>query len=272
MVDFTMVPEDGAGDHAGGFGRKRDRALIEFPYADLNRSAEMTSALGLAGGKAWIEQTQLAVAMDMTVTGGTFRGRLSAARMFGLIETEGGKVRLADLGIRLLDDATEREAKAEAFLKVPLYRRMYESYNGMPLPPAAAIERQMISVGVPSKQAERARQAFASSAQAAGFIASNGRFCKPTFANAGGQEPSAEQESDGGGAGAGAGGSGAGGNLHPFIQGLLETLPQPGADWSANERADWLNAAATMFKLIYKGGGNVTVKADTQSKTGADHE
>jgi hypothetical protein len=270
MVDFTMVQEDSAGDRGGGSGRKRDRTLIEFPYSDLNRSAEMTSALGLAGGKAWIDQTQLAVAMNMTVTGGTFRGRLSAARMFGFIETEGGKVRLSDLGIRLLDDATEKEAKAEGFLNVPLYRVMYESYNGMPLPPAAAIERQMISVGVPSKQAERARQAFASSAQAAGFIAINGRFSKPTFASVEEPQPSPDkgQDNDGGSAGSGAGG----GNLHPFIQGLLETLPQPGTDWSANERADWLNAAATMFKLIYKGGGNVTVKADTQQKTGADQE
>lgn len=185
-------------------GRKRDRTLIEFPYSDLSRSGELTSALGLAGGKSWIDQTQLAVAMDMTASGGTFRGRLSAAKHFGLVETDGGKVRLSDLGIRLLDDATEKEAKAEAFLKVPLYRAMYDSYNGMPLPPAAAIERQMISVGVPPKQAERARQAFASSAQTAGYIASNGRFSKPTIASA----PVRENGEEGKGGGGGGGGDG----------------------------------------------------------------
>lgn len=165
-----------------GTGRKRERALIEFPYTDIARGGELTTALAQAGGKVWIEQAQLAVAMDMSVNGGTFRGRLSAARMFGFIETEGGKVRLSDLGILFLDEGSTRSALAEAFLRVPLYKAMLESHNGFALPPAAAIERQMQSLGVPSKQAERARQAFASSAQHAGYIASNGRFSKPMVA------------------------------------------------------------------------------------------
>lgn len=175
--------EQGEDQAAGeGSGRKRDRTLIEFPYADLSRSEELAAALAQAGGKVWIEQTQLAVAMDMSSGGGTFRGRLSAAKMFGFIETEAGKVRLSDLGLHLLDEATQRAAKAEAFLKVPLYKAMYDSYNGFALPPPAAIERQMQTLGVPPKQAERARQAFASSAQYAGYIANNGRFSKPTLA------------------------------------------------------------------------------------------
>jgi hypothetical protein len=86
------------------------------------------------------------------------------------------------LGLLLLDDSTSRSALVEAFLRVPLYRALYESYNGFALPPAAALERQMQTMGVPPKQAERARQAFASSAQCAGYIATNGRFSKPTVA------------------------------------------------------------------------------------------
>lgn len=271
MVSDGSAEHEGEFDPAGGGGRKRDRTLIEFPYSDLSRGAEMASALALAGGKVYIDQTQLAVAMDMTVTGGTFRGRLSAARMFGFIETEGGKVRLGDLGIRLLDDETEKQAKVEAFLRVPLYKAMYDSYNGMPLPPAAAIERQMISVGVPTKQAERARQAFAASAQSAGFIASNGRFSKPTFAPQ--DDKKDEKPADTGGGGGGGGGTGSG-SLHPFIQGLLDTLPEPGTEWKAHERADWLTAAATMFKLIYKGGGDVSVsvKSENSGPTGPKTE
>lgn len=179
-----------------GSGRKRDRTLIEFPYTDIARGAELTTALAQAGGKVWIEQAQLAVAIDMSVNGGTFRGRLSAARMFGFIETEGGKVRLSDLGILLLDEGSARSALAEAFLRVPLYKAMFESYNGFALPPAAAIERQMQSLGVPPKQAERARQAFASSAQHASFIAANGRFSKPMVTPV-----SARDDSGGGGLG-----------------------------------------------------------------------
>jgi hypothetical protein len=200
MVDESAVEQ---GDQEAGGGRKRERTSIEFPYTDLNRSAELTATLGETGGKVWIDQKQLAVALDMSVNGGTFRSRLSAAKMFGFVETGNGQVRLSDLGIRLLDESTARAAKVEAFLKVPLYRAMYDSYNGFALPPAAAIERQMISMGVPSKQAERARQAFASSAQAAGYIASNGRFSKPMITPA---EAKEDKPNDLGGNGGGGGG------------------------------------------------------------------
>jgi hypothetical protein len=210
MVEAVTAPENE--QNQGAPGKKRERTAIEFPYADLTRSAELTATLGEAGGKVWIDQTQLAVALDMSANGGTFRSRLSAAKMFGFLETGGGKVRLSDLGIRLLDEATSRAAKVEAFLNVPLYQAMYDSYNGFALPPAAAIERQMASMGVPTKQAERARQAFASSAQAAGFIASNGRFSKPMLAPAEAKDDVADQKGGGGSGGGGAGnGDGGGG-------------------------------------------------------------
>jgi hypothetical protein len=225
----------------GGTGRKRERTAIEFPYADLTRSADLTTALGVAGGKVWIDQTQLAVQLDMSANGGTFRSRLSAARMFGFIETGGGKVRLSDLGIRLLDESTSRAARIEAFLNVPLYRAMYDSYNGFALPPAAAIERQMISMGVPAKQAERARQAFASSAQVAGYIASNGRFSKPMVAPAEVKEEKPEETDGGGGGGGGAGGGGK--DDPPKTTGDLPTLLlellDPSAMTEEEQKAVW---------------------------------
>jgi hypothetical protein len=46
---------------------------------------------------------------------------------------------------------------------------------------------------------------------------------------------------------------------HPFIEGLLQTLPEPHTDWPAQDRAKWLQTAANIFDLIYKGeGGGVT--------------
>lgn len=264
--------QDGEEQTDAGGGKKRDRTLIEFPYTDLQRSHELTRALSEAGGKVWIEQTQLAVALDMSAAGGTFRSRLSAARMFGFVETEGGKVRLSDLGIYLLDESTERAAKADAFLRVPLYKAMYDAYNGFALPPAAAIERQMSSLGVPPKQTERARQAFASSAQSAGFIASNGRFSKPTISPVPAREEATEREHGGGGGGNGNGNVGSGSNggwapappvgnppgggiqpgtYHPLIEGLLITLPKIGQPWSQADRKAWLTTAESIFSLIY---------------------
>jgi hypothetical protein len=203
MGDEAEVEPNAQPDAESGAGRKRDRTLIEFPYTDVARGGELTTALAQAGGKVWLDQAQLAVAMDMSVSGGTFRGRLSAAKMFGFIETEGGKVRLSDLGILFLDEGSARSALAEAFLRVPLYKAMFDSFNGFALPPAAAIERQMQTFGVPPKQAERARQAFASSAQHAGYIASNGRFSKPMVTPVAARD---DEVNTGGGGGSGGGG------------------------------------------------------------------
>lgn len=62
----------------------------------------------------------------------------------------------------------------------------------------------MEELGVPPKQKERARQAFASSAESAGFIAPNGRFSKPALAPPSVTEkPEVKKGGNGGGAGGG---------------------------------------------------------------------
>ena len=41
------------------------------------------------------------------------------------------------------------------------------------------------------------------------------------------------------------------GQLHPFFQGLLEALPEPGADWPLAKREQWLETARNIFALMY---------------------
>ena len=52
--------------------------------------------------------------------------------------------------------------------------------------------------------------------------------------------------------------------LHPFIQGLLDTIPDipnpmEKPEWPVADRAKWLQTAANIFDLIYKGEGGITV-------------
>ena len=50
------------------------------------------------------------------------------------------------------------------------------------------------------------------------------------------------------------------GDLHPFVQGLLKTLPEPETEWPSSARVKWLQTAANIFDLIYKGdGGGIAV-------------
>jgi hypothetical protein len=154
----------------------------------------------------------------------------------------GGKVRLTGLGQRAADPHQQAAARAESFLTVPLYEVIFDKYKGYTLPPPKTLEREMISLGVAPKQGERARRAFERSAQQAGFFA-QGSDClvKPAFKEGLLTKPISWPPKEYGGHG---GDDGEGRDLHPFIRGLLETLPEPRTQWGARDRAKWLNAAA----------------------------
>ena len=55
------------------------------------------------------------------------------------------------------------------------------------------------------------------------------------------------------------GGSGGDFDHDPRIIGLFQKLPEPEADWPAPARLKWLQTAANIFDLLYKGEGGITV-------------
>ena len=72
---------------------------------------------------------------------------------------------LTDLGKRIVDPETHDGARAEAFLRVPLYRAIFDRYRAVKLPPDPGLESEMVGLGVSTKQTERARQVLQRSAQ-----------------------------------------------------------------------------------------------------------
>ena len=126
----------------------------------------------------------------------------------------------------------------------------------------------MVTLGVAGKQADVARQVFMRSAQQAGFFQYGNNRLVPPPVRGGAAAIGTEQKSPppieeheekpparkNGGGGAGGGG---GTEYHPFITGLLTTLPPAGEDWPMDARRKWLLAASTIFEVIYK---------DTESK------
>jgi len=263
--------------------RKRQRSQLAFPYTDMQRAIELAEKLAELGGRGQVELTQLAAALNQTADGGTFRGRMSAARLFGFAESSADTAQLTDLGESVLDSRRAAGAKVTAFLRVPLYERLYSDLQGYPLPPAAVIQRKMVMLGLPAKQVERARQVFASSVEAAGFINANGRFIKPIVAARADPDDADSGDSDdndgsdnlldGNGAdkrrkgGGGSGGNGGGKEYHPLIQGMLETLPAVGEPWPNEQRKAWLTMAESIFAMIYEKVGDVQRPADTNTAT-----
>jgi hypothetical protein len=247
--------------------RKREQSSIQFPYGDLNDAIDFVKAINQVGGQS-CQLEQLAGYLKVAPNGGGFRARLSYPRIFGLAQYErGGTVSLTPLGMRIIDPSQESAARAEAFLNVELYRAIYDKYKGFQLPPPAALEREMVALGVSSKQKDKARQAFDRSAKQAGFYwASNDRLTmpvvkdKPETRPLEGHEEQPESKKKG---------SGGGGGYHPFIEGLLKELPESGAAWPHSKRVKWLRLAANAFDMIYEGEGAIEIR-DISNANGVD--
>lgn len=61
------------------------------------------------------------------------------------------------------------------------------------------------------------------------------------------------------------GGGGGPTDLHPFVVGLLQTLPKPESDWPVEQRVRWLQTASGIFDLIYKGNSGAAITIDVSS-------
>lgn len=250
-------------------GRTNERSAIAFPYMDLDDGIDVAKKLYARRGISSCPLDELAAEMKQTTSSGNFRLKTGTARTFGLVEKDGqSSMKLTDLGCRLVSPDGETAAKADAFLAVPLYNQIYEKYLGKLLPPTKALEREMQTLGVAAKQTDKARMAFYRSARQAGYFNSgDDRLVRPRITASGPaaetldqaaadaplneREPSPKRRN----------GSGSGGGHHPFVEGLLDTLPEPGTVWTIEGRAAWLEAAANIFTLMYKGEGRIAVQA-----------
>jgi hypothetical protein len=253
-----MADNDNAGSVAAEkIGeKKRFRSEIEFPYSDLQSAVELAQTINDRAGSS-ADNEELAVWMGQTAAGGTFRTRLGAAKMFGLIDTGQGRATLTPLGRDALENSgNAHAARITAFLNVELFKAMYDQFKGGALPPPPAIERQVAELGVSPKQKERARQTFMKSAQYAGFIdTSTGRFVKPGIVQKDEGQRQQEKPVECDRQRTGGGGGNENPPIDPIIAGLLARLPKSGDVWPIAERKLWLQLLEGSFQLIYKDAG-----------------
>jgi hypothetical protein len=228
----------------------RQRSTIGFPYADLNAAVDLANAIHDHVGSGDCDDDQLAAWSNQSVKSSGFRTQIYAARMFGVLEGESSRHRLSELGRSIVDPNHTREARAKAFLLVPLYKAIFDSHRGGVIPPTAALEREMVGLGVAEKQKERARQVFERSAEQAGYFEhGRNRLVMPGIAQGSSREDEKPQEESHGG---GNGGGGKEPPIDPIIAGLLARLPPSGEVWPIAERKLWLQLLEGSFQLIYK--------------------
>ena len=258
----------------------KQRSTISFPYMALNDAIELAEAIHGNVGLGECGDDQLAAWTKQSIKSSGFRVQIAAARLFGLITSpSGGTYRLTDLGGSIVDPTQAREARANAFLNVPLYRAVFDKYRGGVLPnQAAAMERELVGLGVSEKVKDRARQTFEKSAEQAGFFAhGRNRLVMPGVAVR--QEnqlppppPAHEEENLGRDSKKGGGGGGDIGDHDPLILGLFRKLPEPEEDWPAKDRLKWLQTAANIFELVYKGEGGIIVSLARAERSPRTHD
>ena len=231
---------------------ERERSKIRFPYINLDETVRLAEMLyNQHGGTC--ELSQLSALLGTTVASSKFRNQISAAKIFGVIEPRSKSVRLTDLGEDVADRDQRDEAKVRAFLSVPLYRELYEKFEGKMLPHDAGVEAEIRTLGVTTKSASKARQVFQRSAASAGFFASGrDRLVKPVVSLGDQAEPKTSELSE-----QAASRDGSEGALdlqagHPdlLLRGLLSKLPHD-KPFTPSERSQWLELARLALDMVY---------------------
>jgi hypothetical protein len=242
---------DGVGDSSskGNF-----RSGISFPYVDLQQAVQLTRA-------AYEEAediSRVAVKLGHSVSSGTFRLKVAAAKLFGLVETGGKKLTPTNIGEQVVRTPGSKRLLAAAFLNVPLYKTIYDKYEGRPLPKPTGLEGFMEAEGVAPKQTDKARRIFARSATHAGFFDMNTEMLVVPADEPGQiqdeaiphdvEPPHGPRRAFGPASNLPLGSKGR------LLDGLFEALPLPGEEWPEHGPdgwKQWLATAEAIFRFVY---------------------
>jgi hypothetical protein len=228
---------------------ERGRSTVTFPYAALADGEAVARELQNYGGAASPED--LANALGQKARSGAFRQKVSSARLFGLVSVARGEVTLKPLGRRILDPERRAEARVQAFLSVPFYKDLFETYRGETLPKPSALDADFVRRGVSPKSASIARQVFMRSAERAGFFlrGPNRLILPPSSASApaaageGDKSPPAENA-------AARDSATAGRILAPALESLWLTLLRDGAEWDAARIKAYVDGARNVYLAL----------------------
>ena len=248
----------------------RGRSTVEFPYFDLDGAVEIAQAIRELGVSS-CEQTSLAAKLSMAPDGGGFRMRIITAKIFNLISygrSSNGIIELTEIGKMIAEPQTEKRGRVDSFMSVSLYKTLFERLKGQTMPPPVAIEGLMQTLGVAPKQKDRARQVFLRSAkQASLFEIAPDRLTYPVMFNTGNATPNSTSEIHEKHKSSDEENKKTHKSLHPFIQGLIQKLPEPDSEWDLVARAKWLTTAANIFDLMYSPGSDTGLKVTLEGST-----
>jgi hypothetical protein len=268
MTQLKAVPEATPDPQLGA---ERRVSGVRFPYYNLDDSITAAKVIyERAGGST--DRAHLAEFLGYKgINNGSFVTRVTSAKLFGLIEQEADQLRVTERGRKIVAPIVPvdaQQAKVDAFLAVDLFRRVFETYNGQPLPQEIGLRRLIESppYSVVAKQVTATVNVMMDSAEQAGFFAHGNRtkMLKPTVGASGAALPPTvhgggasgavlpiDPPAPRGGGGGGNGNGGGGSNIPAAIRGLLDGLPDAGTALPRRKREALVAAFTAAVAWIY---------------------
>ena len=261
MAELKAVKDPGPDKKAG---KERPKSGVAFPYYGLTESIEVAHAIHHGAGGA-ADRSQLAALLGYKSTNsGTFLTRVAAARLFGLIEPgDGNRIRVTNRGRAIVAPISPVQAaasKADAFLAVDLFRRVFDMFNGSELPEEAGLKNLFENdFGVVKTRIVPTIRIMKESADDAGFFKLGGlrRMVMPTAGSgaalASSPAPKTETPAEEPPPRYGSGGGGGGdfGDIDPAIIGLLKRLPPGGTPLTTKRRQTLIDAFTATINFLY---------------------
>lgn len=241
------------------------KSETQYPYFDLNDSIDVVRAVHERGGGT-CSRAQLAAFLDYKTTkSGTFISRIYAAKQFGLVEFNGEAVSSTDRASRILHPVfpeDESAARVECFLGVPLFSRVFQTFDGKQLPADVGLENSLkTTFGIVPDRVKPALRVMMNSAEQAGFFATTGnksRMIRPVIAQGSpavksdpppAAKPELQTEIQKHGGGGGDGGTPPG--VHPALVAMLRELPRSGNEWPKIKKDRFLTAFRSILDVVY---------------------
>ncbi len=251
----------------GKIARKQaGKSGIGYPYYNLEDSIEVAKAVWNRGGGTCAPDAMATYLHYSTTKSGAYLTRMSAAKMFGLIETQRGRISVTERAKAIIspvmpEDA--RQAKVDAFMGVPLFKAIFDRFKGKTIPQEMGLRNLLQNEFhiVPDRVAP-AYKVLMASAEFAGFFETSGdktKLIAPVLsANdtprpdnktvaTDNQEPPVDARKKSGGDD---------GNLpppgvHTAIIGLLRELPAAGTVWPLAKKDRFMQAFKSTIDFIY---------------------
>jgi hypothetical protein len=170
----SAKPESSNGTQKGGKQIQRPKGSLP-PKISLREATDIITALyERAGGDASLDE--VSAIMGNSRGSSTFQIKLGLLKNYGLITTEGDKVRLSETGHSIVAPKEQAERNAglkKAFTSNEVFKTIYEKYIGRLLPQDEFLKNSFVEL-IPKDLADKWMEQFKDSALCAGLLMDRG--------------------------------------------------------------------------------------------------